>query len=292
MGKAWLVAILFGIAAVVALPSAGFARNRMYHPTLGQFLQRDPAGTPLESPITARNVSDTRFTQRDAIAQYADGMHLYQYAVSSPSVGRDPLGLFTITHYTDCNEEQQAAIRQAAQAAETRLDTIISEFERFTTDYVLQYYVIAEGRQATSRQQDAQYSNYNREMLANFRQMKEMLNSGVGTKCECQCKEGVSGYVNALYGNTWAQIAYGDVHLCPPFFKKSVSEQAKTFFHEFSHRAANTRDNANSWMRPDGTLLTGSDGASSDAYHLQDYMNQKIEQTDKSKIWSRIWHAQ
>ncbi len=44
------------------------ARNRWYHPKLGQWMQRDPAG-------------------------YVDGLNLYQYVRSRPTVGVDPYGL-------------------------------------------------------------------------------------------------------------------------------------------------------------------------------------------------------
>jgi len=43
-------------------------RHRMYHPTLGRWLQRDPLG-------------------------YVDGMSLYEYCGTDPLFGRDPLGL-------------------------------------------------------------------------------------------------------------------------------------------------------------------------------------------------------
>ncbi len=46
-------------------------RHRMYHPTLGRWLQRDPLG-------------------------YVDGMSLYEYAVSAPTVALDPLGAVAI----------------------------------------------------------------------------------------------------------------------------------------------------------------------------------------------------
>ena len=45
-------------------------RNRMYHPTLGRWLQRDPLG-------------------------YVDGMSLYEYSGSGPMAGIDPYGLQT-----------------------------------------------------------------------------------------------------------------------------------------------------------------------------------------------------
>jgi RHS repeat-associated protein len=55
-------------------------------------MQRDPAGTQ-QTPAMARNVSSSQFTQPDPVAQYADGMNLYQYVKSNPIMGRDPTGL-------------------------------------------------------------------------------------------------------------------------------------------------------------------------------------------------------
>jgi RHS repeat-associated protein len=68
-------------------------RARMLHPALGRFMQRDPIGTPLEPPV-ARNVSDSRFTQRHPGRQYVDGMNLHQYSRGKPTSSVDPLGFW------------------------------------------------------------------------------------------------------------------------------------------------------------------------------------------------------
>jgi hypothetical protein len=91
MKRTRLTAILVGFAAVGVLSQDAFARERMYHPGLGRFMQRDPVGTPVEQPI-GRNLSGTQFTQRDQTEQYADGPNLYQYTRSSPVVFLDPQG--------------------------------------------------------------------------------------------------------------------------------------------------------------------------------------------------------
>jgi len=100
MRRARLFVVLVVVAALAALPSAAFARNRMYQPTLGQFLQRDPLGTPNESPAT-RNIADPRFTQRDPTAQSSDGINQYVYVKGDPVAYSDPSGLreikFTVT---------------------------------------------------------------------------------------------------------------------------------------------------------------------------------------------------
>jgi len=62
----WLAALVAFMAVVVLFQDA-FARSRMYHPSLGRFMQRDVLG-------------------------YVDGMSLYQYTGSNPIVRTDPTG--------------------------------------------------------------------------------------------------------------------------------------------------------------------------------------------------------
>ena len=97
MKRARLLTALVGFAIVASLASDASARYRMYNPATGAFMQRDPVGMPA-GPPTARNLSDSRFTQRDPTEPYADGMNLYQYVNSAPTVYVDPLGL----KETDC----------------------------------------------------------------------------------------------------------------------------------------------------------------------------------------------
>jgi len=94
MKKSSLIVVMAGLAALAALPSAAFARNRMYDPTLGRFLQRDPLGT-LPPTHGKRNVSDPRFRIADSQASIANHttVALYEYGVSAPTVMVDPYGL-------------------------------------------------------------------------------------------------------------------------------------------------------------------------------------------------------
>ncbi len=62
----WLAALV-ALMAVVVLFQDAFARSRMYHPSLGRFMQRDVFG-------------------------YVDGMSLYQYAGGNPIVATDSTG--------------------------------------------------------------------------------------------------------------------------------------------------------------------------------------------------------
>jgi hypothetical protein len=83
MKRTNLVGVVVCIAAVAGTSQGAFARNRMYNPSLGRWMQRDPAGTQ-HAPAMARNVSSSRFTQPDSVGQYRDGMNLYQYVRSAP----------------------------------------------------------------------------------------------------------------------------------------------------------------------------------------------------------------
>ena len=68
MRRQHFFAVLSGLAAIALVAADASA---MYHPTLGRFLQRDPAG-------------------------YTNGLHLAQYARNSPLVYKDPMGLSSI----------------------------------------------------------------------------------------------------------------------------------------------------------------------------------------------------
>jgi len=85
------VAALLPLLAALALTCLLTAEVRaVYHPRLGRFLQRDPVGVI--------EVKEGRSGQiREPVpptlrTPYADGMHLYQYCRSRPTVGLDPSG--------------------------------------------------------------------------------------------------------------------------------------------------------------------------------------------------------
>lgn len=92
MRKSLIVGVLLACATVLAIPVSAEARNRVYHPTLGRFLQRDPLGRSAATPL-ARDLSSPEYTKRDTTDQYRDGMDLYQYARSNPLILKDAMGL-------------------------------------------------------------------------------------------------------------------------------------------------------------------------------------------------------
>ena len=89
-----LVAVLLGLATLALVATDAAA---MYNPALGAFPQRDPGpGGMMAAPaprIAGGPAMGGGFLPRDAIAQYRDGMNLYQYVGSSPVERRDPSGL-------------------------------------------------------------------------------------------------------------------------------------------------------------------------------------------------------
>lgn len=125
MKRTVLVSILVGFAAIGAASQDAFARNRMYHPTLGRWMQRDPAAMP-QSPSMARNVSGTQFTQRDPTAQHPDGPNLYQYVRSRPTIGLDPSGqVLVVLSGAGRSEATMNALRNATKTQiEARLATM------------------------------------------------------------------------------------------------------------------------------------------------------------------------
>jgi hypothetical protein len=88
--------VLVGLAAIALFAADASA---MYNPSTGTFLQRDQGSgdamgvqrVGVTGPITADG-----FLPRDPTGQYQDGMNLYQYARSAPTVYTDPDGRLVI----------------------------------------------------------------------------------------------------------------------------------------------------------------------------------------------------
>ncbi len=82
-----IAAILVGSTILLAFNGSAWA---MYHPGMGVFLQRDPGVRGAVRFGTARPAIGGDFIPRD---EYGDGMNLYQYVRSRPTIARDPSGL-------------------------------------------------------------------------------------------------------------------------------------------------------------------------------------------------------
>jgi hypothetical protein len=104
MKRTHLIAVVVGFMASVMLAQDAFGRARMYNPRLGQFMQRDPLGTPVAPALAVspepieRSMSSAIYTRRDPqpAVQYADGMNLYQYVGGHPTMLTDPSGLYKV----------------------------------------------------------------------------------------------------------------------------------------------------------------------------------------------------
>lgn len=71
-------------------------RNRVYQPTLGRWMQRDPnatAMTLIESVAHSGRAMSALAGLLDVDAMYGDGMNVYEYLGGNPLTRRDPLGL-------------------------------------------------------------------------------------------------------------------------------------------------------------------------------------------------------
>jgi hypothetical protein len=88
-----MVAIAVGLTTIAILAADASA---YYHPTIGRFISRDPgAGRSATRPTATAN-----FPPRDPTGskQYADGMNLYEYVRSRPTIATDPSGTTLVIH--------------------------------------------------------------------------------------------------------------------------------------------------------------------------------------------------
>ncbi len=283
MKRMGLIVALVGFAVLSILTADTSA---YYHPGLGRWMSRDPGtGGAMRLGGTGPAVGGG-FVPRD---QYADGLNLYAYGKSAPILLVDPFGL-VVKSFEDCTPAQEQDIIMADADVSQRLPVIIHEFGRFTFPYVMMNYIMSEGRSVKTAYLEAtRYSNYNREMSVAWKQMKDELDAGIDAKCECECDEGDHAYVRGAFGNTWAQITFGPIHFCPPFFGDTPGERATIFLHELSHLAANTGDFAGSWFSPPRIQLTGTGSASDDAYYFELFMHGDCEVVDKRDIWQWLF---
>ena len=92
------------VAAALIVTAVATPALAMYHPGMGRFMQRDPHGTMNVAMAPRIAISGLPapggFAPRDPMPaqsqpglQYADGMNLYQYVRSRPTVYLDPSGL-------------------------------------------------------------------------------------------------------------------------------------------------------------------------------------------------------
>ncbi len=92
--KTRVIAVLVALAAVAVFTTEASA---MYHAGMGVFMQRDPgagAGGHARMGAGGTPAAAGHFIPRDPTGsnQYADGMNLYEYVQSRPTMGLDPEG--------------------------------------------------------------------------------------------------------------------------------------------------------------------------------------------------------
>jgi len=112
-----LLAVAAALLALAATAAEAQARHRVYHPTVGRFMQRDPLGTPNESPLT-RNLSSHEFTRRDPDENRQDG-HQYEYVSTRPTVATDALGLKEVIPEPESWVSMPALERRCPEGATT-----------------------------------------------------------------------------------------------------------------------------------------------------------------------------
>ncbi len=88
-GEISIIALAFIVCTLLITPA-----RAEYNPKLGRFMQRDPNETAsLLSTALVRNAQSRAIIAGwSSCGQYSDGLNLYEYATSNPSLLIDPTG--------------------------------------------------------------------------------------------------------------------------------------------------------------------------------------------------------
>jgi RHS repeat-associated protein len=121
-------------------PESGLyqVRYRYLHSTLGKWIARDPIDTLTEhaaSPTTPREVNPSGtllLSQQAAAMHYIDGMNIYQYSGSGPTVVRDPLGLWG----ADVHHDKTVQWAQEAKYTNKNCQDILANFAN-SVDWII-----------------------------------------------------------------------------------------------------------------------------------------------------------
>ena len=188
-----------------------YFRNRYFDSGTGRFLSRDPLG-PLDS------------------------LNLYEYARSSPTKYVDPMGLYTVTKFTDCGTltppitaAQMMNIRKDVAKACSRITQALMNLPKVPTvvpklgTWARVYVPMLTGGTPPGKQ--------TARLKKMLKMMKKEACSGIEIECECVCgKASTNAYTRgATYGSS------ASLHLCPGWWTKPRPTQYMIILHEMTH---------------------------------------------------------
>lgn len=188
--------------------------------------------------------------------------------------------------YRGCNEQEIKAIQNSERAVLSRLVVLNRDWKQVNLMGVKKNFIDPQNRKWTNRDpKHYEYQNYWYEMAEVWSKMQDKF-----FEVEFVCKTANSrfcknsdtiAYVNFILG-----VARPKINVCPRFFNSLLSDQSSTIFHELSHYAVNTEDSAMDWAEGDSINLSG---ASKDAYHIEQFMDQDPIGILRRVIWTWFW---
>ena len=261
----------FFFAAVTAFLVVAFTQPAlaMYHPTVGRFLQRDPAG-------------------------YADGMSLYEYVRSRPTVSRDASGQ-RITKFHCCDDKEKEQIKGADEAVLQQVSEIlVPVFFAANWENTAGAYLAKEGKKVKEGQDPAEVKRAVEEFLGYllrvFTASTTQINRGVEATCVKNdpeaCPIGRTSFTEQV--RYFFRLIPGSykkhIYFCPRFFD-GIGDFGRriAFLHEISHIAAGTKDHEFNWRHPGWNVDLKK--ASEDAHLIGVFANDEPRGCLGGQVW-------